>query len=100
MYNCGKPIIIIETDFLRIFKWFHENFRGFNPDKCNFMVLDDSNCTCNFTCNGATISSEDEKVLDITTDDKLTFKSHIGNIIKTANQMIELCCEYLSVRCI
>ena len=54
-----------------------------NPGKCHFMVLGDSNCTYNFTCNGATTeSSKEEKVLGITIDDKLTFTSHLGSIIK------------------
>ena len=59
-----------------------------NPDKCDFMVLGDSNCTCNFTCNGITIeNSKEEKVLGIT-NDKLKFTSHLGNIIKKANQKL------------
>ena len=53
------------------------------------MVLGDSNCTCNFTCNDTTIeSSKEEKVLGITIDDKLTFTSHLGNIIKKVNQKL------------
>ena len=53
------------------------------------MVLGDANCTCNFTCNGTTIeTSKEEKVLGITIDDKLTFMSHLGNIIKKANQKL------------
>ena len=53
------------------------------------MVLGDSNCTCNFTCNGTTIeSSKQEKFLGIMIDDKLTFMSHLGNIIKKANQKL------------
>ena len=59
----------------------------FNPNKFLFVVLADSNCTYNFTCNGTTIeSSKQEKVLGITIDDKLTFTSHLGNIIKKSNQ--------------
>ena len=54
-----------------------------NPDKCHFMVLGDSNCTCNFTCNGTTIeSSKEEKVLAITIDDKLTFTSHLEKCLR------------------
>ena len=60
-----------------------------NPDKCHFMVLGDSNCTCNFTCNGTTIeSSKEENVLGITVDDNLVFTSDLGNIIKKANQKL------------
>ena len=46
-------------------------------------------CTYNFTRNDATIeSSKEENVLGITIDDKLTFTSHLGNIIKKANQKL------------
>ena len=55
------------------------------------MVLGDANCTCNFTCYGTAIeTSKEEKVLDITIDDKLTFRSHLGNIIKKANQKLHV----------
>ena len=71
LYASGESLSIIienlKADFLRISKWFHENFMVLNPFKCLFMVLGDSNCTCNFTCNGTTIeSSKEEKVLGIT----------------------------------
>ena len=60
-----------------------------NPDKCHFMVVGDSYCTYNFTCNDATIeSSKEENFLGIKIDDKLTFTSHLGNIIKKANQKL------------
>ena len=40
-------------------------------------------------CNGTTIeSSKEEKVLGITSDDKLTFASYLGNIIKKPNQRL------------
>ena len=45
-----KNNIIIENlkaDFLWISKWFHENFMVLNPKKCHFMVLGNSNFTCN-----------------------------------------------------
>ena len=65
---------------------FNESFMVLNPNKCNFVVLGDSNCTYNFTCNGTTIeSSKEEKVLGITIDHELTVKSHLGNIIKKAS---------------
>ena len=53
------------------------------------MVLGDPNCTYNFTWNVTTIeSSKEEKVIGIAIDDKLTFTSHLGNIIKKANQKL------------
>ena len=36
------------------------------------MVLGDPNCTCNLKCNAKTMKcSKEEKVLDVTSDDKL-----------------------------
>ena len=92
-YACGESLSInienVEADFLKISKWSHENFMVLNPGKCYFMVLGDSNCTCNFTRSGTTIeSSKKEKVLGIAIDDKLTFTSHLGNIVKKANQKL------------
>ena len=49
-YNVIKNNIIIENlkaDFLWISKWFHENFMVLNHNKCRFMVLGNSNFTCN-----------------------------------------------------
>ena len=46
-------------------------------------------CTCNRKCNGTTIKcSTEKKVLGVTIDDKLTFTSRLGNIIKKANQKL------------
>ena len=60
-----------------------------NPDKCHSVVLNDSNCACNFICNSTTIeSSKEEKVLGITIDAKLPLTSYLGNIIKKANQKL------------
>ena len=84
--------IIIEklkVGFLRISKWFHENFMVLNPNNCHFVVLSGSNCTCKFTSNSTTIEySKEEKVSDISIDDKLTFTPHLRNIIKKANQKL------------
>ena len=92
LYESGEFLSIIienlKTGFLKISKWFHKNFMVLNPDKFHFMVLGDLNCTCNFTCNGTIESSKEEKVLGITIDDKLTFTSHLGHIIKKANQKL------------
>ena len=69
-YASGESLYIIvekiKTDFLRIPMWFCENIMVLNLEKYHFMVLGDSYCTCNFTCNGTTIeSSEKVKILGI-----------------------------------
>ena len=70
---------------------------GLNPDNCHFMVLGDPNCTCIFTCNGTTIeTSQEEKVLAIAIDDKLTFTSQLGNTTKKADKKLH---ELSRVKC-
>ena len=93
LYASGESLSIIienlKANSSWISKWFHKNFMVLNPDKFHFMVLGDSNCTCNFTCNGTTIErSKEEKVLGIMIDDKLTFTSHLGNTSKKANKKL------------
>ena len=63
LYASGEFLSIIianlKADFLRISRWFHEDFLILNPDKCTF----------SFTCNGTTIeSSKEEKVLGVKID--------------------------------
>ena len=62
-----------------------------NPDECQFMVLSDLNYTRNLTCSCTTIEcSKEERVLGKTIYDKLIFTSHVGNIIKKANQKLHV----------
>lgn len=68
------PMIIenLKANFLGISKQFHEILKVTNLDKCHFMVLGDPNYTCNLKCNAKTMKcSKEEKVLDVTSDDKL-----------------------------
>ena len=95
LYASGESFSIfrenLKVDFFRISKWFHETFLILNPDECHFMVIGDSNCTCNFTCNTTTTeSSKEEKVLRITNDHELTFMPPLGTIIKKTNQKLHV----------
>ena len=62
-----------------------------NPDKCHFMVLGNPNYNCSLTCDGTTVECrKEENVLGVIIDDKLTFASHLGNVIKKANQKLHV----------
>ena len=77
----------LKQDFSKIFKWFYENFMILNLDKCCFLTLGFQDAQPNFSYDNITIKNlSEEKILGITIDNKLSFKSHLKNICKKANQ--------------
>ena len=60
-----------------------------NLDKCYFLTLGFQDAKPNFSRDNITIKNvSEEKILGITIDNKLTFKSHLKNIGKKANQKL------------
>ena len=61
-----------------------------NPDKCYFLTLGFQDAQPIFSCDNITVNENVsvEKILGITIDNKLTFKSHLKNICKKANQKL------------
>ena len=60
-----------------------------NPDKCYFLNLAFQHAQPNFSYDNITvINVSEEKILDITINNKLTFKRHLKNICKKANQKL------------
>ena len=79
----------LKQDFSKIFKVFYENFMILNPDKCYFLTLGFQDAQPNFSHNNIIIKNvSEEKILGITIDNKLTFKSHLKNICKKSNQKL------------
>ena len=79
----------LRFDFDLVSKWFEENHMVLNADKCNFMSLG------KYTENGTFIfnnfifnNSSEDKILRISIDNKLTFKSHIKILRRKATQKI------------
>ena len=58
-----------------------------NPDKCSFILfgVDDESQTNLVWENETLKNSKQEKVLGVTIDNKLNFKTHLLNITKNAN---------------
>ena len=80
----------LKQDFSKIFKWFYENFMIVNPDKCYFLPLGFQDAQPNFSYDNITIKNvSGKKILGITIDNKLTFKSHSKIICKKANQKLD-----------
>ena len=59
-----------------------------NPGKCHFMLFGvKENEQFDLICNNITLKhSSHEKILGVTTDNKLSFDERIINIFKTANK--------------
>ena len=60
-----------------------------NPDNCYFLTVGFQDAQSNFSYDNITIKNlSEDKILGITIDNKLTFKSHLKNICKKANQKL------------
>ena len=60
-----------------------------NPDNCYFLTLGFQDSQPSFCYDNITIKNvSKEKILGITIDNKLTFKGHLKNICKKANQKL------------
>ena len=68
----------LKQDFSKIFKWFYENFMILYPDKCYFLTLVFQDAQHNFSYDNITIKNvSEEKILGITIDNRLKYKSHL-----------------------
>ena len=88
--DANAVISKLKLDFSKIFKWFYKSFMILNPDKCYFLTLGFQDAQPIFSCDNITVNENVsvEKILGITIDNKLTFKSHLKNICKKANQKL------------
>ena len=60
-----------------------------NPDNCYFLTPGFQDAQPSFCYDNITIKNvSKEKILGITIDNKLTFKGHLKNICKKANQKL------------
>ena len=61
----------------------------FNPDECYFLTLGLEDAQPSFSYDNIIIKNvSEEKILGITIDNKVTFKSHLKNICKKPNQKL------------
>ena len=94
IYACHKNIdnVIwsLENDSTVIIQWFTDNFMKLNTDKCHFMVLGKSS-NQDVTVNvGSSVigNTDEEKLLGVTIDKKLTFETHINKLSKKAGNKL------------
>ena len=79
----------LETDALVLSKWFPENFMKLNEGKCHLLTFGTSQDDIKITVGEAIVKeSSEEKLLGVTIDKNLNFKSHVSNLCKRASQKL------------
>ena len=79
----------LETDALVLSKWFPENFMKLNEGKCHLLTFGTSQDDTKITVGEAIVKeSSEEKLLGVTIDKNLNFKSHVSNLCKKASQKL------------
>ena len=79
----------LETDDTLVVKWFSDNYLKLNDDKCHLMIFGNKCSKATATIRSSTImENEYEKLLGITFDKKLSFRKHIEDLSKKANQKL------------
>ena len=75
----------LESSTHDLFRWFKENHMKANPDKCHLFLA--ANLLTCVNINGFQRSNtNEEKLLDIKFDSKLSFESHVLSLCKKASQ--------------
>ena len=90
VYSCGKDLAKIKGDLIctmkNVLKWFMLNSLKANPGKFQFMILGDKTCYKHILkINSICVqSSDDVTLLGVMIDKNLTFKKHVGNLVRKA----------------
>ena len=79
----------LEQDANRLTAWFPVNYIQLNEDKCHFILFGASKERANIHVGEAQIEeSDEEQLLGITLDKKLSFKNHVNTLCKKASQKL------------
>ena len=79
----------LEEDSTVIVKWFSDNFLKLYDDKCHLMIFGGKSTEATVTIGNSKINESDyEKLLGVTFDKKLSFKKHVEDLYKKANQKL------------
>ena len=91
IYVCGQEleqvVSCLENDAQRISKWFFDDSMKLNPDKCHLLIFGRNNTDLTVHV-GETVVTEslEEKLLGVTLDKNLDFKSHANATCKKQSQ--------------
>ena len=76
-------------------KWFKNNGMKANADKC-YLVVNSKEKVCTKIGSYNIESSEQQKLLGVLIDNKLTFDKHINNLCAKASQKLNALCRVSS----
>ena len=94
LFTTGTDIQLIHqmllSDFRTVNNWFYENFMILNPGNCCFMSVgkDTHDKDVFYYDNLILKNSNEEEILGVTRDGKLTFHQHIKKICRKAGQKL------------
>ena len=93
LYSCDREvknvITKLEQNANHLITWFPENHMKFNEDKCHLIIFGTREEKVSMHVGEVQIEEiDDEKLLGITLDKKLTFKKHVQAICKKASQKL------------
>ena len=86
-FSLDKVVNKLEAYINNLFKWFHESLMKVNPDKCHLLVTTNSAVSANieeFVIN----NSNEENLLGIKIDAKLSFENYVPSLCKKTNQKL------------
>ena len=91
--NIDKLVNVLENDSKILINWFSDNQMQANPDKFQAIAIGKKTHDANisFNLNDNIIKCDDEvKLLGVTFDFMLNFKSHVSNICKKASRQLNV----------
>ena len=77
----------LESEYLILFEWFHDNYLKTNSGKCHVMLTADNKQKINV--KGSPISNENIfTLLGVAVDNKLSFEPHLNLVCKKVSQKL------------
>ena len=87
--NHENVINKLETETLLISEWCRNNYMKLNDDKCHLMIFGEKSNDLSIKIGSTTITeSREEKLLGVTLDKQLSFKTHVQSLCKKASQKL------------
>ena len=93
IFVCGTeldPILkSLEKDASLLTSWFANNYMKMNGDKSHLLMFGNKSAEATVNISRSSIKeSDEEKLLGVTIDKKLNFKSHVNSLCKKASQKL------------
>ena len=93
IFACGSDLGLIleslEGDAALLSLWFENNYMKMNEDKSHLLVFGNKDNEVTVNISGSFIKESDqEKLLGVTLDKTLNFKTHVTNLCKKASQKL------------